>query len=207
MIISLEDLGKKFVNQWIFKGLDYTIQVGRPVAITGPNGSGKSTLLKIISGWMLPSQGVLSYYVDEKKVINDHFFKYIDYVAPYVEMIEELTLAESIKFHFSHKRISDDLDIDAFLERVYLENNKHKYLRNFSSGMKQRLKLGLGFFSQSPILLLDEPMTNLDSTGKSWYLDHISRLVTEKLIIIASNQSEEYSFVKDIISISDYTHV
>jgi len=207
MIISLEDLGKKFVNQWIFKGLDYTIQVGRPVAITGPNGSGKSTLLKIISGWMLPSQGVLSYYVDEKKVINDHFFKYIDYVAPYVEMIEELTLAESIKFHFSHKRISDDLDIDAFLERVYLENNKHKYLRNFSSGMKQRLKLGLGFFSQSPILLLDEPMTNLDSTGKSWYLDQISRLVTEKLIIIASNQSEEYSFVKDIISISDYTHV
>ena len=207
MIISLEDLGKKFVNQWIFKGLDYTIQVGRPVAITGPNGSGKSTLLKIISGWMLPSQGALSYYVDEKKVINDHFFKYIDYVAPYVEMVEELTLEESIKFHFSHKRISDDLDIDAFLERVYLENNRHKFLRNFSSGMKQRLKLGLGFFSQSPILLLDEPMTNLDSTGKSWYLDQISRLVTEKLIIIASNQSEEYSFVKDIISISDYTHV
>lgn len=207
MTISLEDLGKKFINQWIFKGLVHRIQLGRPLAVTGPNGSGKSTLLKIISGWMLSSEGSVTYSVDGREIPPDQYYKYIDFVAPYLELIEELSLSEFIDFHFTHKRLDPDLNVDAFLDRIYLKDEKNKYLKNFSSGMKQRLKLGLGFFSESPILLLDEPTTNLDDEGKMWYSEKIVRLVHKKLIIIASNQDDDYSFVKDVISLKDYTRV
>jgi ABC-type multidrug transport system ATPase subunit len=207
MRISLADLGKKFVNQWIFKGLDRQIHSGQPLAVTGPNGSGKSTLLKIISGWMLPSRGSVTYHLDGQEIASDRYYIYMDYVAPYLELVEELSLAEFVDFHFTHKQLQADLDTNSFLEKVYLENEKNKYLKNFSSGMKQRLKLGLGFFSESPILLVDEPTTNLDEKGKAWYSEQIKRLVDKKLIIIASNQEDDYSFIKDVVSLSDYTHV
>jgi len=207
MIISLEDLGKKFINQWIFKGLNREVRLGDPVAVTGPNGSGKSTLLKIISGWMLPTKGKLSYRLEGREIPGEHYYLHIDYVAPYLELIEELSLSEFLEFHFTHKMLQPGIHISDFLEEVYLAEEKNKFLKYFSSGMKQRLKLGLGFFSASPILLLDEPTTNLDEKGKKWYSDQIRRLIDKKLIIIASNQEEDYFFTKDVISMTDNTHV
>ncbi len=207
MVISLEGLGKKFVNQWIFKGIDHMVRQGHILAVTGPNGSGKSTLLKIISGWMLPTQGAVSYRLEGREIPNDRFYKYIDYVAPYLELVEELSLAEFIDFHFTHKNLQSGMSVDTFLQKIYLEKEKNKLLKYFSSGMKQRLKLGLGFFSQSPVLLVDEPTTNLDEKGKTWYSDQIQKLLHKKLIIIASNEEDDYSFADEVISLSDYTHV
>ncbi|MBS0000950.1 MAG: ATP-binding cassette domain-containing protein, partial [Cyclobacteriaceae bacterium] len=145
MTISLDDLGKKFINQWLFKGISLHIHTGRPLAVTGPNGSGKSTLLKIISGWMLPSSGLVTYQLDTRKIPSDHIYRYIDYVAPYTELVEELSLSEFIDFHFTHKTIQPGLTTGEILKHVYLEKDRDKYLKYFSSGMKQRLKLGLGF--------------------------------------------------------------
>jgi ABC-type multidrug transport system ATPase subunit len=207
MIISLDNLGKKFISQWIFKGISLKVEQGIPLAISGPNGSGKSTLLKIISGWMLPSVGSVSYRLDGKKIASVEFYKYLDYVAPYVELVEELTLIEFVKFHFSYKRIIPELTLNDFLKEVYLEKEKDKLLKFFSSGMKQRLKLGLGLFSLSPVLLLDEPTTNLDDVAKTWYFNHIRDLIRNKLIIIASNDKEDYHFIDGAISINDYTYV
>jgi ABC-type multidrug transport system ATPase subunit len=207
MVISLSELGKKFINQWIFRELNVRVEQGAPLAVTGPNGSGKSTLLKIISGWMLPSEGQVSYQQDGKLIEPSEFYKHLDYVAPYVEIVEELSLSEFVEFHFTYKSLQPTLSHHDFLERIYLENEKNKILKFFSSGMKQRLKLGLGFFSRSPVLLLDEPTTNLDDKAKAWYFDHIGKQVPDKLIIIASNEKEDYSFANEVISMSDYTYV
>jgi ABC-type multidrug transport system ATPase subunit len=207
MIISLDDLGKKFINQWLFRGISLEVQSGRPLAITGPNGSGKSTLLKIISGWMLPSRGTIAYELNSRSVATDEVFRHIDYVAPYVELVEELSLAEFLEFHFTHKVIREGLTIRNLCELLYLDREKDKYIKYFSSGMKQRLRLGLGFFSQSPVLLLDEPTTNLDETGKIWYKSQVEKLIHNKLIIIASNQPEDYFFSDHAISLTDYTYV
>lgn len=207
MIISLEDLGKKFVNQWIFKGLNRELRQGHPTAVTGPNGSGKSTLLKIISGWMLPTRGKLYYRLEGREIPEEYYYRHIDYVAPYLELIEELSLSEFLDFHFTHKTLQAGMHLHDFLGKVYLADEKNKFLKYFSSGMKQRLKLGLGFFSTSPILLLDEPTTNLDEKGKKWYSAHIRSLIDKKLIIIASNQEEDYFFTKNVISLADNTYV
>jgi ABC-type multidrug transport system ATPase subunit len=207
MTVSLDDLGKKFINQWLFREISLQVHTGRPLAVTGPNGSGKSTLLKIISGWMLPSKGSVNYLHDGIKIPPERIFRQIDYVAPYIELIEELSLTEFLNFHFTHKKIREGFSAGSIAEILYLEKDSDKYIKYFSSGMKQRLKLGLGFFSESPVLLLDEPTTNLDEPGKSWYKNQVEKLIAEKLIIIASNQPEDYFFTDNSISLTDYTYV
>lgn len=207
MTISLDDLGKKFINQWLFREISFQVHQGRPLAVTGPNGSGKSTLLKIISGWMLPSKGTVKYVHDGKTIPPDRFFRHIDYVAPYIELIEELTLEEFLQFHFKHKKISAGVTTGNLAEMLYLDQHRDKYIKFFSSGMKQRLRLGLGFYSESPVLLLDEPTTNLDERGKSWYKIQVEKLIAKKLVIIASNQPEDYFFTNNTISLTDFTYV
>jgi ABC-type multidrug transport system ATPase subunit len=204
MQIILKGVGKKFGREWIFKGIDKVVTAGKPLAITGPNGSGKSTLMLIISGWTLPSSGEISYIQNSKELPPDKFYRNIDFVAPYTELVEELTLDEFLRFHFRFKGLRNGLEIDEIIRKVRLQHDKSKYISHFSSGMKQRLKLALGLYSNSPVLLLDEPTTNLDSDNKSWYSEEIQSALKQKIVIIASNQPDEYNFATDYIKIEMY---
>lgn len=204
MQIVLEELSKKYNREWIFRGINKSVKTGNPIAITGPNGSGKSTLMLIISGWTIPSSGNISYYKNDSRIRDDEIYRYIDFVAPYTELIEELTLEEFLNFHFKFKSLQFELTIEDIIQKANLDIERRKYIRNFSSGMKQRLKLALGFYSSCPVLLLDEPTTNLDNYNKNWYFDEIKTVFENKIVIIASNQPEEYNFAVDFIKIKDY---
>jgi len=204
MQIILEELSKKYNRDWIFRGINKSIETGSPLAITGPNGSGKSTLMLIISGWTIPSSGMISYYKNDSKIRDDEIYRDIDFVAPYTELIEELTLEEFLNFHFKFKSLQFELTVEDIIQKANLDKERRKYIRNFSSGMKQRLKLALGFYSSCPVLLLDEPTTNLDNYNKKWYFEEIKTVFENKILIIASNQPEEYNFAVDFIKIKDY---
>ena len=204
MRIILEGAGKKYNKEWIFKGINKSISTGLPLAVIGPNGSGKSTLMLIISGWTLPSSGSVSYYQEENPIPPEEFYKSIDFIAPYTELVEELTLAEFLKFHFSFKSLKEGMNIKEVITKSRLEGNEEKFIKHFSSGMKQRLKLSLGIYSSSPILLLDEPTTNLDKENKKWYYEEIMAILENKAVIIASNTAEEYTFAEDFIKIENY---
>jgi ABC-type multidrug transport system ATPase subunit len=204
MQIILNGAGKKYNKEWIFKGVDKSISIGHPLAVVGPNGSGKSTLMLIISGWTLPSAGSISYSLDEKDIPPEEFYKLVDFVAPYTELVEELTLEEFLKFHFNFKALRQGMEIKDVIHNSRLEGNEEKFIKHFSSGMKQRLKLALGVFSTSPVLLLDEPTTNLDQENKKWYSEEITTILENKVVIIASNQPEEYTFAVDFIKIENY---
>lgn len=204
MHIILAGLGKKFSREWIFRRIDKTIRLGCPTAISGPNGSGKSTLMLIISGWALPTSGYVYYTHTGNQVQADNIYRYIDFIAPYTELIEELTLDEFLRFHFKFKGLRTGLEIKDVILKARLQNDKDKYISHFSSGMKQRLKLALGLYSSCPVLLLDEPATNLDSENKKWYSEEINQIINNKIVIVASNQPEEYNFAVDLIDISNY---
>lgn len=203
MQIQATGLGKKFIREWIFRGLDTVIEQGQPTAITGPNGSGKSTLLQILSGHHLPNEGKIAYTNEGQSIPVEKVYRYISIAAPYLEVIEELTLDELLDFHFKFKPLKD-LSIPEFKELVYLENQGKKEVKKFSSGMKQRLKLGLCFFTDAKICFLDEPTSNLDEFGVNWYLDNINKVLKEKVIIVSSNQKLEYEFCEQVIHIPDY---
>lgn len=205
MKIVLENIGRRYNQDWILKGVNYTFKNGQTYALLGPNGSGKSTLIKLIAGSLTPSIGALQYISKGKKIDVEDIYRHISFVAPYVELIEEFTLYEMIDFHFSFKSLLRGFtkqDIFAFLA---LDLAGHKELKYFSSGMKQRVKLALACFTDSDILMLDEPTSNLDEEGEDWYLKLIKDTVHEnRVLIVASNQQKEYSFCSNHIQILDY---
>ncbi|MFY0625883.1 MAG: ATP-binding cassette domain-containing protein [Reichenbachiella sp.] len=201
MKVSLEKIGKRYTSaHWIFKGFTDQIESGSQVAITGGNGSGKSTLLHIIGGLLSPSLGEVAYIDNNEPLDQEEAIRQINFVAPYMELIEEFSVIEQLNFHFKFKTLRGVSNLNELIEVLYLQGNEHKWVKNLSSGMKQRLKLGLGIFTKSPLILLDEPTTNLDEKGISWYHENIAKLDSNTSLIIASNQKQEYAFCDKIIS-------
>lgn len=204
--IVLQNAGKRFNRDWIFKKLDYTFKSGNVYAITGPNGSGKSTLLQCIAASTQISEGAIEYATnnEEPKLNSENIFQHISIVAPYLELIEEMTATEFLKFHALFKPLISTLSIAEMLSIIGLGTALKKQIRFFSSGMKQRIKLAQAIFSDVPILLLDEPCTNLDASGYDLYHQLINNYCNNKLIIVSSNDKNEYDFCTEKISITDY---
>jgi ABC-type multidrug transport system ATPase subunit len=204
MKITLQNIGRRFNRDWIFRGIDYVFEQGETYAVLGPNGSGKSTLLSVLNGSLAPSAGEISYLLNDKLVEPEVIFKQLSLAAPYLELIEEFTLAEMIDFHFKFKTRTPGMDNEAMISLLGMQPGKNKMIRYFSSGMKQRLKLALAFCSDTPLLMLDEPTSNLDKQGVEWYLCLVQQFAAGRLTIICSNQEHEYSFCRHRLDISDY---
>lgn len=205
MKITLEGVGKKFNYEWIFRKIDLEISPEKTLAITGSNGSGKSTLLQIISGHMLCSEGKLTYEKNALLIKDEELYKHISIAAPYLELIEEFTIPELVNFHLQFKSFISSVDTARFLEITGLITSRHKPIKYFSSGMKQRVKLALAILSETDILLLDEPTSNLDSKAVDWYQNLISDYGRQRSIIVCSNLlKQEYEFCTNVISINDY---
>lgn len=202
--ISLQNVGRRFNRDWIFRGIDYNFTGGESYAILGPNGSGKSTLLQILNGSLSPSAGDITFLNSGEKIDIEKVFNYLSLAAPYLELIEEFSLEEVIDFHFKFKPYKADINKEKIIELLSLPGNKNKLIRYFSSGMKQRLKLALAFCSDTPMLMLDEPTSNLDTQGVDWYLSLVEQYAKGRLTIVCSNQEHEYSFCKHRLNIVDY---
>ncbi len=219
--VRLLNVGKRYNREWIFRHCSYTFTSGKNYAITGPNGSGKSTLLQVIAGATLHNEGTIEYTLDTGYPMLDANIKQpaskikyqessilsyqnISIAAPYLELIEEMTAKEMLDFHSKFKPLILSLSIEDMLKIVGLEKAVNKQLRYFSSGMKQRLKLAQAFFSNTPVLLLDEPTTNLDADGIALYQSLISNYTKDKLVIVSSNVKEEYGFCEEMIEIGKY---
>lgn len=204
MKIYLEHISKRFQRHWIFKDVNLNLAAPGAFAILGPNGSGKSTLLRIIAGMQAASAGKMRYEQDSKNVPAEQLFQHISFTAPSQEIVEEFTLSEFLKFHFSFKPIYPGLDIQQIINLTGLDNAQHKPIADYSSGMKQRVKLAQAIFTDCPILLLDEPCTNLDDEGVQQYRDWIEQYTANKLVIVASNDIREYYFCKEQVKMQDY---
>lgn len=204
MKITLSDAGKRFNRDWIFKKANLIFLPGHTYAITGSNGSGKSTLLQTLGGSMDISQGKIEWNHNGTSIDADNIYSYLTIAAPYVELIEEMSAVEFMQFHQQFKPLLKDISIAEIVELVGLQKAAAKQIRYYSSGMKQRIKLAQAIFSDAPLLLLDEPCTNLDASGYDLYHQLIKDYAKNKTIIVSSNDANEFSFCENIISIIDY---
>lgn len=202
MKISLENISKRFQKHRIFKDISYSFTTPGSYAILGANGSGKSTLLRIIAGMQNPSAGKVLY--DNNTISADKIFSYISFTAPGQEIVEELTLHEFLTFHFSFKKTLSGLSIAEIIKIIGIDAFVHKPIGDYSSGMKQRVKLAQAIFADTPILLLDEPCTNLDQQGVEQYTSWIEKYTKDRLVIVASNDVREYFFCRETIAIENY---
>ena len=198
--ISLIGAGKRFNKDWVFQSLNVDFEQGQHYALIGNNGSGKSTLLQVIAGFTNLSKGTIEWNGADSQSI----YEQISIAAPYLELVEELTTLEHFEFHAKFKSLTENISIQEMIQLIGLEKSTHKQIRYFSSGMKQRLKLALAIFSTSPILLLDEPCSNLDKEGYALYKQLIQQYAMQKLIIVGSNDPEEYAFCTQQINLMEY---
>jgi ABC-type multidrug transport system ATPase subunit len=204
MKISLSDLGKRFSREWIFRHLSIELETGNHYAITGSNGSGKSTLLQIIAGSLSHTEGTICLLNEIGEIPAEKYYLHISLVAPYMSLPGEMTLTEILRFHFSLKPILPGLTVDEIISQIELKKQAGKQIRYFSSGMMQRVKLAQAFFCNTDVLLLDEPCTNLDEAGVSMYQSLIEHYGKDRLVIISSNDPQEYASCHSIIPISRY---
>ena len=204
MRINLSQAGKRFNREWIFRNATIEFQQGISYAITGPNGSGKSTLLQCIAGMMQLSEGQISFTKNEKIIPVDTFYQSTSFCAPYLELIEEMKLTEFLNFHFSFKNLLPGIDLIEVIRILDLDTAAEKQIRYFSSGMKQRVKLAQAIFTDTTIVLLDEPCSNFDIKGIDLYHSLIDHYCKDRLVIVSSNDEIEYRFCKEKISISSF---
>lgn len=202
--MCLNDAGKRFNRDWIFRHVDLELHAGRRYAITGHNGSGKSTLLQLIGGMITPSEGRRTLERNGKTLEEDIAYREVSLCAPYLELIEEMTGMESLNFHQGFKPLRNGHTPTSILEAVGLQKAVDKQVRYYSSGMKQRLKLAQAFYSDSHLLLLDEPCTNLDKTGISLYQTLLATCTEGRIVVISSNDETEYEGSDTILSMDSW---
>jgi ABC-type multidrug transport system ATPase subunit len=206
MTISLSDAGKRFNRDWIFRHFNYQFEKGNSYAITGPNGSGKSTLLQALGASMMINEGKVEFAINGKSISAEEIYLHMSICAPYLELIEEMTLVELLGFHKGFKPFLPGITDEFIIDAIGLGKAVNKQIRNYSSGMRQRVKLAQCIFSDVAIVLLDEPCTNLDKTGIDLYHSLIDRYCQDRLVVVSSNDEVEYSFCKKKISLNDYKH-
>ncbi|TAF35809.1 MAG: ATP-binding cassette domain-containing protein [Cytophagales bacterium] len=203
MKIIAENLGKRFGREWVFRKFSYEFKKGEHYAIVGANGSGKSTLLKVLSTWLEPTEGGLKFLeVSQDKHLQDNTANLVAFAAPYSELPELFDLDELYTFYAGFKPLA--CTKEQFLELLQMKYVKGKPIKYFSSGMKQKVKLALAFSEQSPLLLLDEPSTNLDKTNFDWLLSLLNKIDKQKILIVSSNIEAEYSTCSHILPIDSY---
>ena len=208
MSLSLINIAKKFKKDWVFRNVSFQFEVPGTYVIKGSNGSGKSTLLKLISSYLSASEGEQKLTLHSNEISIDEWPQHIAYAAPYFELIEEMFLEEFVEFYIQFKPLRAHISKDNLIQIAYLEESKHKQIKNFSSGMKQRLKLALAWLSDVSIILLDEPCSNLDKKGVEWYKNLANEYSKDKLVIVCSNNIEdEFFFCEHSLNIEDFTKI
>ena len=204
MKINLVNAGKRYNREWIYRGVTLEFSAGNSYAVTGPNGSGKSTLLQAIGGMLQLSEGTIQYATANRQLANEEVYRQVSFCAPYLDVIEEMTLLEFLHFHNQFKPFLSSFTEKEIVGEIGLEAAAGKQIRYYSSGMKQRVKLAQAIFSDTSIILLDEPCSNLDSKGIELYHSLIGRYCKERLVIVCSNDEVEYSFCNEVISITAF---
>ena len=200
MTVKLVHINKYFAHQQIVKDFSFTFEANGTYAIYGHNGVGKSTLLQLIAGVISPNEGKIEYLKNGNSIAVEDIYQFISIATPYLELIEDYHLEELVEFHFSFKSILTGELKNTIYE--LLPYDRLKAIKNYSSGMKQRLKLVLALFTQSDILLLDEPTANFDEEGIIWYKELIKKYRKERLTIIASAQKYDHDFCNEVIALS-----
>jgi ABC-type multidrug transport system ATPase subunit len=199
MEILVQNLSKKFRQEFVIKSFSHSFKSGQSYAITGPNGSGKSTLLQLIAQFTLPNSGT----VEMTGIDPELAYSHITYAAPYVELIEEYTLSEHLDILVKNKYLPASVTLELLEDFIDLQPGRFKLIKNYSSGMRQKIKLGFALLSDRSVLLLDEPTTNFDEQAKNWFFNRLEQQ-RHKLIIVASNEAREIEFCKEKIDILDF---
>jgi len=197
---------KRFKRHVLFRGLSLTVRPGMSVAVVGPNGAGKSTLLQILAGLQWPTRGKVKMTVDDRTLPREEQLLAIGFVAPYLQLYDDFTAYENLRFLAKARGITGmDARIAALLTRVGLEGRGDDPLRTFSSGMIQRMRLASALLPEPLLLFLDEPVTNLDNPGRTLVREIVAEQTSSGgAVVLATNAEAPLAWCTDRLSIPQF---
>jgi heme exporter protein A len=202
--LEAQQVSKSFGRRPVLKDVTFSLAMGQSLAITGRNGSGKTTLLRLLAGLMRPSRGQVVFAFHDRLLSRREAQRQISYVGPELTLYDSLTAEENIRFfatmrgfHIGHEACMTILD------SVQLKERYNDFYGIFSSGMKLRLKYGVALLGSPALLLLDEPMSNLDTEGKTIVKEIIRNQTKSGIVILATNEAEEYGFAERLYRVGD----
>lgn len=202
MEVILTSISKSFGRETVVDGLSCTLASGSRTAILGPNGSGKSTLLQLIAGALVPSSGSIQHQRNGARVPADEVYRQVSIASPYLGLYEDLSLRQVIRFHAGFKPLRTGITPEGLSSIAYLDHAHDKPVQHFSSGMKQRLKLALAILTDAPLLLLDEPVSNLDAEATEWFRALMREHIDGRTLVVASNrQAAEHELCTERIEL------
>jgi heme exporter protein A len=182
---------KVFNRRLVFQEVSFALSPKMVMLITGRNGSGKSTLAKIICNVLTPSAGKIV-VTRSGNPVKDAHRALVGFMAPYLHMYEEFTPRENLRFALRARGMNADEDrIMVLLEKMNLGQRRNDPVREFSSGMKQRVKYAFALIHKPEILILDEPMANLDAEGEAIVREVMAEHATHGILIIATNDRRD----------------
>ncbi|KAA3636642.1 MAG: ABC transporter ATP-binding protein [Calditrichaeota bacterium] len=197
--LDVDNLGKRFGERKVFSKISFELKTGDSIAVVGSNGSGKSTLLKVLLSLLVPSRGTVTYSNGEEKLDDNHYRITTSFVSPYLNLYDHLTAEENLKFFTTVAgNTITGKEINNLLAKVGLEGRGVDYVLGYSSGMKQRLKYAVALLKKPEFLFLDEPTSNLDEAGKKIVFDLVEEYRKDTIIIIATNEKEEYELAEKL---------
>jgi heme exporter protein A len=204
--ITTEVLAKSFGRRVLFRGLSVELAGGQALAVTGPNGSGKSTLLRILAGVLRPSRGSVTLYLDGRALPAEDRPLQTGFVAPYLNVYDGFSARENLAFLARVRRLPGAASrIAEALDRVGLGACAEDDVSTYSSGMKQRVKYAAALLADPPLLLLDEPTTNLDAEGQAMVRRVVrSHREAGRLLVIATNVADEAAGCDRTLALPDY---
>jgi len=200
---EVNDISKTFNRRKIFSDISFSLKQKESLVITGNNGSGKSTLLKICAGVLTPTKGKTIFFIDGKPLDNSYSFRFIGFVAPYLQLYDEFTGWENLQLACKLHEINDSRQaITPLLHRLRLWERRNDVYKTYSSGMKQRLKYAFALVHEPPVLFLDEPASNLDQQGSETICEIMKEQKQEGILIVATNDEHDIGVCDRVINLN-----
>ena len=202
--IAGKELRKEYNRRSVFRDVSFSASPGETLLITGRNGSGKSTLVKIICGVLTPGGGTFTLTPDPHDPPREQR-GLIGLVSPYLQMFEEFSARENLAIAMGIRGLPfDAARADALLERVAIFPRRHDPVRTYSSGMKQRVKYAFALIHTPPLLVLDEPMSNLDGEGIAIVRAVMAEQRRNGILVVATNDLSDIDTYEKRVDLDEH---
>ncbi|MCX6169111.1 MAG: ABC transporter ATP-binding protein [Ignavibacteriales bacterium] len=203
--VELNNLIKFFGRRLIFDGINFSFSSRNVYGISGPNGSGKSTLVKIIADLISSTRGKVVHKYGEKIIEPEDLHNFLGFVSPYLFLYDEFTAEENLIYSANIRGIKFNKErSDYFFGALNLFERRNDLVRGYSSGMKQRLKFIFALLHEPQLIILDEPTSNLDNSGKEIVYKIIKEESKKNLIVIASNEDSDLELCTEVIDLEKF---
>lgn len=201
-MIKIEGLTKRYGKAVVVDDFNLVVPNGEAIALWGPNGAGKTTVVRCILG-LVDFSGTVEVGGLDVRRFGKSTRSQLGYVAQQVDFYDDMTVLETLDFSASLRHLPLER-VDEVLEMVDLGGHHDKQVRELSGGLRQRLALAAALLPDPPLLLLDEPTSNLDAGARESAVALLDGLRSRgRTLIVTSHHLEEVGMLVDRVVAMD----